>query len=1080
MNLDSGTESATGGWLRRLEFVLNIFTIKVICTGVFDHLVELLVTLSQHGFNSYRHFELGASESCSLLRLGKRFRIIFMTLALIRMPRWRWMASFIVIWTLAADGAVDAGWIVRTWQTDDGLPGNTVTGLSQTKDGYLWVATHNGLARFDGVHFENFPLTNFANILSEDIASLMSVSSGGLLLAVNHGALAYLNFGSAKVTINPFTNRPTVTAMVEDKDGGLFVAFGLEVVRIINGQEKKFTAQDGMPDGTCSSLIKDTNGLVWLAKGTNVAVLRGDHFKTMLSFNTRRPLQLATAKSGGIWVCSNDQIFTCDDKGGLKRVGTFGDKSSLPRPTVLLEDRDGYVWIGTRRNGLYRFDGSACQSIPTSDSWIICLAEDRQGNIWAGTGGAGLDQVRPKLIQLEGSNTGLAAEAIQSVCEDLQNRLWALSRSGLLLLRTNGGWSLASSHTNLINVTANALAADREGSLWMETTGHKLVRWQNGVFEVWGLKNGILGSLIREILASSNGDIWIGEGRPEILQIIHSNTLKTVSLPSDFHYIRVMAEGIGGNFFIAGANGKLIRVWNDHGQYETEQIRELPQRKILCLSTSSDGSLWIGYEDAGVGRLKNGHFALIGHEQELYDDNISEIIDDGRGSLWFGSNHGIFRAQKSVLDAVAEGRLSRVESIHYGSDQGLPDNLRATGNAVLSHDGRIWMPMGTFLAIISPEKVFHDSTPPVLLTKIEVDGRTVASYGGDIMPVQDVVPLRKPGAPLSLQAGYHRLDFNFTALDFVAPNNVNFHYRLDGLDTEWSKATPQRSVTYSRLSPGNYRFRVMACNSSGVWNEADASLHFSVLPFVWQKWWFRLAVVAFFTAAVLSVGRYFSHRNLQRRLLKLEQQAALNKERARIARDLHDDLGGCLTQIVMVSGLNRRGRIPAERAYNEVQSATRYAIQALDQTVWAINPRNDTLPSFINYTSQFAVDFLRTAGIKCDTDIPEQLPAWTVPAEARHNLFLIVKEAVNNIVRHASASEVKFQVVISDKTLRLTIQDNGHGFASASASASADLGADGLRNMRQRMDNLGGEFQIESAPGAGTCIKLVFRPSPRM
>jgi signal transduction histidine kinase len=298
---------------------------------------------------------------------------------------------------------------------------------------------------------------------------------------------------------------------------------------------------------------------------------------------------------------------------------------------------------------------------------------------------------------------------------------------------------------------------------------------------------------------------------------------------------------------------------------------------------------------------------------------------------------------------------------------------------------------------------------------------------------------------------------------------VSFRYKLDGLDADWSKAGPQRSATYSRLSPGNYKFQVMACNSSGVWNETGADFGFVVRPFVWQTWWFRLSAVALFTVTVLSIGRYFLQRKLQRRLLKLEQLLALDKERARIARDLHDDLGGCLTQIIMVSGLTRRGRIPSEKANNDVLVAARYAIKALDQTVWAVNPRNDTLPAFINYTGQFVVDFLRTAGVKCNADIPEQLPEWPMRAEIRHNLFLVIKEAVNNIVRHANASEVKFQVVISDKSLRFSIRDNGLGFAHTPDAPDMD----GLRNMRQRMDELGGEFQVESTPGIGTCIVLV-------
>jgi ligand-binding sensor domain-containing protein len=218
-------------------------------------------------------------------------------------------------------------------------------------------------------------------------------------------------------------------------------------------------------------------------------------------------------------------------------------------------------------------------------------------------------------------------------------------------------------------VDTTTIPRDGQGSLWMVTTGHKLARWQNGVFKLWRPKNGIKGSFIRKFLVSSNGDIWIAEGWPEILQVLHADTLTTISLPSDFHHTRTMAEDNHGNVFVAGAHGELVRVWSDHDHYKTEIIRGLPRQTILCLSTTPDGSLWIGYKGIGVGRFKNGQFALIGHEQGLYDNSISQIVDDEQGSLWFGSDHGIFRVSESMLDAVAEGRLTRVQSIHYGSDQ---------------------------------------------------------------------------------------------------------------------------------------------------------------------------------------------------------------------------------------------------------------------------------------------------------------------------------------------------------------------------------------------------------------------------
>ena len=939
------------------------------------------------------------------------------------------------------------------------------------------VGTRSGLARFDGVKFEKLPLTNFAGISNEEITALLSDQAGGLWVAMNRGPLVNLKSGHTEVMTNLSANNTLVPDIVEAWDNSFYVTWGDVLVRIKNGQLKEFTAKDGIPDGSCSSLVKDTKGRVWLSKGTQVGVMQDDHFEKMIAPNLGSA-RLTAAQSGGIWICSDTELFAYGNDGVLRKVGTYGENPSF-KSNALLEGRDGSVWIGTRRKGLFCFDGSAFHTVPTSHNTILCLTEDRENNIWVGTSGGGLNRVRSKLIHLEGAETGLPSEAIQSICEDSHNHLWGLSQSGFPLLRTNGGWASVSTNLKWSNLGATCLTADRGGALWMGTTSRKLVRWQDSVFTSWGEEAGIANTFFRKIMASSKGDLWIGKGPPESLQRFHDGVFKTITFPQHFHHIQTMAEDDNGDVFIAGENGDLVRVVNDHVYPELNGVGA-PTQTIRCLATTPEGNLWIGYEGAGLGRLdKKGRFTLIGREQGLYDDRISQIIDDGRGSLWFGSDHGIFRVQKKILNAVAEGRLPSVHSIHYGADEGLPPlrvNPENAGGAIRSNDGQLWLPMGASLAVINPANLHEDPTiPTVVLTKIDVDEHTIGVYGGGIMQSPNAIPLETHGVLLNLRPSHHRLDFNFTTLSFAAPENISFRYKLEGLDDSWTKPSSQRSATYSRLSAGNYRFRVIACSSSGIWNEVGASFGFTVIPFFWQTWWFRLAAGAFFVSIIFSLSRFYSYRNLQRRLSKLEQQAALDKERARIARDLHDDLGGCLTQIVMVSGLNQRGRISMKKANDEIQTAARYAIKSLDQAVWAVNPQNDTVPAFINYTSQFVVEFLRTAGVACDVDIPEQLPNRAMSAQDRQNLFLVIKEAVNNVVRHAQASEVKFQVTVSGEELHILIRDNGRGFNLAPTGPDAD----GLRNMLHRMNELAGKFHIESVPGAGTRITLHFLVPPQ-
>jgi signal transduction histidine kinase len=373
--------------------------------------------------------------------------------------------------------------------------------------------------------------------------------------------------------------------------------------------------------------------------------------------------------------------------------------------------------------------------------------------------------------------------------------------------------------------------------------------------------------------------------------------------------------------------------------------------------------------------------------------------------------------------------------------------------------------------VIDPGKLRDDLAPsPVLLKRVMVDEQTVASYGG-VMPVPVGLNLQTEHAALELPPAHRRLDFEFAALSFGAPENVRFQYRLDGFDENWIEAGMQRVATYSRLPAGTYHFRVRGCNSSGTWNDAAQPLAFIVTPFIWQNWWFQLAILGVFTLSVIALVRYLSFRRLQLKVRALEQQAALDKERARIARDIHDDVGNRLTRITLLSGLALRDRTEPDKTSGHVQqisSAVRQVTDSLDEIVWAVNPRNDTLSHLINYIGQYAVEFLNAAGVKASVDLPDHPPERSVSADVRHNLFLVTKEALHNIVRHANAREVSLRVTVNGEWIGMSIEDDGRGFDRAPDNGSAD----GLRNMRQRMEEIGGEFGIESRPEQGTRISL--------
>ncbi len=362
-----------------------------------------------------------------------------------------------------------------------------------------------------------------------------------------------------------------------------------------------------------------------------------------------------------------------------------------------------------------------------------------------------------------------------------------------------------------------------------------------------------------------------------------------------------------------------------------------------------------------------------------------------------------------------------------------------------------------------------------------MDDLTVAWYGGVLPlvlgPDGPVADLGAAEPKLQLRPGYGRLDIQFAAPTFAAPENVQFRYRLDGFDGDWVDAGTRHTASYLRLPAGNYGFELAACGSDGEWTQSATSLRLVVAPFFYQTWWFRAAALAGFTLAVAAIVRYLSFRRLHSQLRLLEAQAALHKERARIAKDIHDDLGANLTQIALLGELARQDRGEPDKAaahIEKISGAARHSIKSLDEIVWAVNPRNDTLAQLIDYAGQFAVDHLRLAGIRCRLDFPGQPPPRELSADVRHNVFLVIKEALNNIVKHAGATEVWLRASATEDGLEMRIEDNGRGFAEAPEDALAD----GLRNMRQRLADIDGECRIASRPGAGT--QITFRlPWPK-
>ncbi len=494
------------------------------------------------------------------------------------------------------------------------------------------------------------------------------------------------------------------------------------------------------------------------------------------------------------------------------------------------------------------------------------------------------------------------------------------------------------------------------------------------------------------------------------------------------------------------------------------------------------GALWLGSSQHGLVRFKDGRFRAITKAQGLFSDVILSLQEDDAGNYWMNSHTGIFRARKADLNAVADGRQSSLPCVVYGPDDGLlsvEGNGGTLPNSCKTPDGRLWFPTIQGVAVIDPADTQLDALPPlVVIESLRADGRLFYRS----RPPQTTIPAAEtprrsapqgsPASPteLRLPAGRgNSLQLRFTATTLVPSDRVRFKYQLLGRDKQWNELGTQRFVSFQDLRPGHYTFNVTACNRHGVWNPSGATLTFYLAPFFYQTWSFY-GLCALALAAVVAAFQAYRLR-AQRRILHLEHAAVLAEQRERLARDLHDDLGASLTQITLLSEVARQ-QLPQAHAADtplaHISDIARQVLDGMSELIWVTNPKYDTLANLIAYLREYAARFFATTAIDCRLAFPADAPDQTLPSDFRRELFLIFKEALTNIQKHAGATRADIRLRIERHGLELVIADNGRGFGLESAAPFKH----GLSNMRQRAALLGGSFQLESQPGHGTVIRL--------
>jgi len=1012
---------------------------------------------------------------------------------------------------------------IKTYTTADGLARNRINRIVQDSHGFLWFCTAEGLSRFDGYKFTNY--TTDQGLPSLSINDLLETRGGQYWIASDDGvcrfnpilsAQAKSNFKDGKPSLRKnaapeteamfATYRPSdlqkqrvVSVLIEDRAGAIWCGTygGLCRLEEANSGVRFHFIDLGMPteiydDTVVTAIVEDREGILWVGAGSGLYRLRPDgrvsHYTTRNGLPINSVSALLEDRKGRLWVGTKDglcQIITeSDGEPIITRVYTTKDGLPLSnRIESLFQSSDGKLWVGVF-GGLSMFTGNANQDSQIlrsytseqglSDYGILALAEDRDGNLWIGTESGGAIKLARSGFTSYNEADGLSNTRIASIIEDQAGELCVMSttKTNKFIHRFDG--------TRFNTVRPNVPKAitdfgwgwnqitfqDHTGEWWV-VTGKGLYRFPKVTSveqlgnahpkAVYTGRNGLVGDEIFRLYEDSRGDIWIvnasatehGLTRWErATETFHNYSEEDGLPPLISSLITAFCEDASGTLWIA-TNGSGVARYSEGRFTSFTRSDGVPAGWIRALYLDHAGRLWIAASQGGLSRIDDTkadhpHFVTYTTADGLSSNDLWGVTEDQWGRIYIGTGRGVDRLdtttgyikQYTTADGLAKGDIQVV---------------------FRDRTGALWFGTSLGLSRLLPEPDPPPSPPAILVSGLRIAGIT-----------QRISELGETNVPkLELAPNQNQVEIDFVGLGFGTGEALKYQYMLEGADRDWNVPADQRSINYANLSPGTYRFMVRAVSADGIVSKSPATVSFRIIPPVWQRWWFV-------TLAGMLVGLtiYATYRYRVARLLELE------RVRTRIATDLHDDIGSGLSRVAILSEVIKQqmgaGAEQFVPALSEIAESARSLVGSMRDIVWAIDPRRDDLSNVIIRIQQFASDVLESRNIEWDFQAPPELEKIKLDSEQRRHLFLIFKEAINNIARHADCKCVSLNISVAHNLIVAEIRDDGRGFAAPqNAHASTNgRGGHGLENMRSRVVELGGHLSIDSTPGQGTVLKV--------
>ncbi len=974
------------------------------------------------------------------------------------------------LFLLAFCSAQTKNFVARQWNIEDGLPQSSIRCITQTHDGYLWIGTWNGLARFDGVRMTVFNALNtpklhpsIIDIYEDKQHRLWIGTDGGGLLQYKNDSLVWLDSADgipAKVinsikedsagnvwfgtdngvfiytenrfihfsTANGFPNFPA-TWVIPSRDGSMYVQFIRAVFHVRLSSKPAEKLGDSLifldePFSTGGYRIDvDTSGAVWYSVKEKGVVKRiGSNEYIDKRFANVNPKEIFILPNQQKWVMTPQGVYLLENNEiHNHRIIDGIDCSSI---TSVFEDREGILWIAVEGAGLIRLRAKQVETITVSGGLqtneIMCGMEDRAGTVWIGTWLGGLSYRKPGGKKFAAVPLLSNGTSIMAMSQSVDGMIWVGTWAHGVYIIDHGKVKkfLGKGLTDVI--TIRSIVSDPRGGVWI-ASAYGAIGYYNGEEEkIWDSQNGLPNFMINSLLLAKNGDIWSGTDGGGVIRISKG----IVSILNS-------SNGLIDNFVHVSIEDNNRAVW-------------LASRRGLQR-----------YLPVGSLAGNNGMLSTV-NSKHGFDDDPAQFTQDVEGNYWIGGTHGIHRIRNRDLNEAADGTLPSLSYLTIGKSDGMPVLECSGGNnqhVWKTSDSALWFSTTHGAVRIDPRSVASNPVPPgVIIEQVQIENLPVALDSEIIIHPQET-----------------KIEFHYTGINFSAPEHIRFKYILEGFDDHWRDVANVRFAQYTNLAPGRYTFRVKAVNNAGIWNEEGASIDLLVLPPFYATWWFRALFVIFFFTVGPSI--YF----LRVRQLKREKEKQVEfsrrliesqeSERKRIAGELHDGLGQNLLIIknkllVALSSKKTDGESHHIEEASDVVSSTIEEVRSISHN---LRPHQldqlgitKTLRSIVRQAKE-------STPIEFSTEIQDIDGALS--SEEEINLFRIVQEAFNNIIKHSGATKVNINIFQNENSITVKISDNGKGISSSAGF--------GISGMHERAKMFGWKLIIESNPNQGTSLSII-------